>query len=81
MEMESLYLSRERYGEDAGLVTGTIIFRAPKGDIKVKIDHTHAMQILNIIADILLAQTKEAANVIRANIITQVEEDAVRRLT
>ena len=72
MELETLYLTKETYGTDKGLVKGSISFRGSVGKIELVLTHENAQEILRICADRLVEQSKEAAMSMTAAIFESV---------
>lgn len=68
MKLKTLHIY-ESY-DDAQPLKGSIEFASPLGEIKINIKPEHMQPILEIVADALVASTKEAAGLLTSQIIS-----------
>lgn len=61
MQLDTLYLRRQTYGELKGKVTGEISFIDDAGRITINLSPEHVDRILFVCADALTAAAKEVA--------------------
>lgn len=69
--LKSLYLSTNDYGKDKGMLVGSAEFRNEFGEIKIQIRPEHAARIIEIVAEALVATTRETAAIMTSQVIEQ----------
>ena len=73
MELESLYIEKEKYGANAGRFMGTVKFANDAGKIELHITSDQANKIIALCAEGMIAAAVETAKMITANILDQVK--------
>ena len=67
MQLESLYMSRQRYGDNEGKLTGEITFSNPQGKIQIVLGAAICQRVLALCAEGLVETAKDVAqNLTRA---------------
>ena len=69
MLLKSIYLRRNMYGVEEGKLKGNIDVGTSLGEIKLILTEEKCQQILNLVADALVEQTKEVAQLMTAELI------------
>ena len=69
MELRSLYLTRETYGEKKGTLSGNLEVTTISGDIKIRLIGERAEQILAIVTEQLVETAKDVAENITREVI------------
>ena len=69
MELESLRMSKEEWGDNKGKVLGTIGFKGPIGKIELMLSESDCKAILRLCAARLVEQSRELATSMTAEII------------
>lgn len=69
--LKSLYLSTTQYGAQKGMLTGQAEFANEFGEVKLNIRPEHASRILEIVAEALVATTRETAALMTSQVIEQ----------
>lgn len=68
--LKSIYLS-QGYGQQKGILTGSAEFCNEFGEVKVTIKPEHAAKIVAILAEALVATTRETAALMTSQVIEQ----------
>lgn len=69
--LKSIYLSTESYGPRKGRLTGNAEFTNQFGEVKITINPEHAARIVEILAEALVATTRETAQLMTSQVIEQ----------
>ncbi len=69
MQLRMVHLARNNYGDDKGLLKGSVEVTTLAGEIKLHLDEEKAEKILALIADQLVENTQEIAQSITSSII------------
>lgn len=69
--LKSIYLS-SGYGQQTGILTGQAEFKNEFGEVKLTIRPEHAAKIVEILAEALVATTRETAKLMTSQVIEQV---------
>ena len=69
MMLDTLYLSRDTFGQNKGRLTGRVKFTNGAGEIQLNLAPDTAEKILAIVADALVDAARETAQAMTAQII------------
>ena len=69
--LKSIYLSVQDYGKEKGQLTGTAEFQNEFGEMKISIRQEHAARIVEVLAEALVATTRETAQLMTSQVIEQ----------
>lgn len=69
--LKSIYLSTQDYGKDKGMMIGSAEFHNEFGEVKINIRPEHAAKIVEILAEALVATTRETAALMTSQVIEQ----------
>ena len=72
MQLESLHIRRETYGENRGKLQGDIVYQSPSGKIQVLLSDELSTKLLYIVAENMVETTQQLANQLTAEVITQI---------
>lgn len=71
--LKSIYLSTNDYGSSKGLMTGTAEFHNEFGEVRITIRPEHAAKIVEILAEALVATTRETASLMTSQVLEQAQ--------
>ncbi len=73
MQLKSLTLTRQQWGEFIGQVTGTVEFESPAAKIALVITPAMASKLLAVVGEALVQVSKEAAESLQCDVIESVD--------
>lgn len=73
MILNKLNIELQQWGENKGQYKGEVSFLSKQGEVMVHLSPEHINKILPIVADAMIASTKEVANLLTGQIIDQKE--------
>ncbi len=71
MQLEKIRIERMEYGPNKGRLEGEITFKSPVGRVQTLLNDTLCTKILYVVAENLVETTKQIADNMTAEIITQ----------
>ena len=69
MKLETIYLTRTGYGPTPDQITGKVKVSTQSGEIELKLSPEHIRGVLALVADALVAQTRELATEMTTEVI------------
>ena len=74
MRLKKLYLNRQQWGKNTGLMEGEIEIEDPSGEMKIFLSPERCDAVVALVADQIVEQTKAVAEAMKSNILTGVAQ-------
>lgn len=74
MQLESITIARQLYGDDAGKLTGTVEFSGNHGRIKINLDEDTSREVVKLCADGIVRAARELSTNLIAETLDATDE-------